>query len=533
MILMNKQMKRLLSLILALVFCMALAVQVSAEDEQVEAATVEEVVEPAVTLTAEMMAEAWNTLLQKMTPEQTGTYGTMVATLNTANYIRQDVLDAVNVCVEYLDTHAQVQAKMAALKDSLAACAGLEDAQKERLAEQLDSGLEAIAFQPVEHLMSAAGNLTLDSTATLTTTEMETYLVKLVDWLVQLDNLEDLLEEAELLAKIDDSLALFTGVMAADQEDIGNQQDNLMLEIREFESRREELAKAVDDFFTLSTEEQVNLAKDIRELAGELETYPTQVLVDAVKYSDALDAELNQTADALEQLESKLVISYIAIGLAGLAVLMIVFVAIFAVGKARGDKVDLSVMASREDVKAVSSQNQILRGQMDQMGLRMEAMTREIETLKARPVVVPAVETKKEEPRVEPPVVVAPPKVEKISLGSSQQIGSLKLHYQSVNPGNSYMTETADGKLTLFEDSTLELVPGQMRMANDLYGWLNNGTFYLFAPEVDGKVLDCSNDKLPAGYYDISEIVRRAKVKSGGTGFYVLQEKGIIRMRKL
>ena len=528
MTIMNKTMKRLLSLILALTFCFALALQVSAETEGevTEAAAEAEV----TVLTQDDLNAALNELLQNLDGQQTIAYGNDIAMMNAPANVRQDVVDAVELCTRCLVTAKKIQTQAAALKQKVMNSTGLDDLQKETIITNQDNAIMKVEFFPVEHLITQMQGLT--EGGMVSTDEMNNYLMELEEVEAQLNTTENMLRATELLPAMDSRLAMLKASLGTVGEGSGVMEETLILELNEFARRREEIGKALEGFLSMPAQEQQTTLDQINELSQELENYPTQALMNTVRYADSVAGELDMLEASLAQSQSKMIFGIIALILAGIAIVMAIVVAVFALGKARGEQVDLSVYASRGDVDAVSRQNKQLKMHNDQQGMRIEAILREVEQLKARSVVeMPRQDAVKAEKPVAAPVVEAP-KPEKPILGSSQPLCNLKMNYQFVNPANSYLTEQPSGKLILFADETLEVSPDEMNMTNELSGWVNNGLFYLFEVEVNGKILDPQRDALPAGYYYITKTLRRAVVKNMGNGSYVIQSKGLIVMSK-
>ena len=518
---------RLLSMLTAVMLCFALAVQVFADAEETGA--------EEVTLSAEQLTAAWDTFAAELDEVQAAAHAQTITGLKAAAYVREDVLKAVQTGTRCITAGNAFQSKIDGLKLEIQNHAGLTDTQKQYFTETLDQEVGKIAFSVVDNLMEEGQQALADTTYLMSTAKMDAYLETLVELEVQANNLDTILDSAVLLPGIDARIAHLTVALSGDQQ-TGDKEELLVLKLGELVRRREDVNKSLEEFFGLDAQTQTLLGTEILKLDEDLESFGTVALMDVVRYADTIRGELETTKTTLEQTQKKLVIGYIALGIGVVGLLMVLAVAIFAIGKSRGEQVDLSILASREDVEAMSRQNGILKGQIDQMSLRLESMTREIEEGKAisvaavepDPVSVPEEVPEKEE--VAAPVPALKP--EEPILGSSQQVGNLTLNYQSVSPTNSYLTMDPNGKLILFTDNTVELVPGEMHMANNLNGWINNGTFYLYDPEIDGRVLDIQKDKMPDGYYDVSEIVCRATVKPGINGYYVLQSKGVLRMRK-
>ena len=537
---MNNTMKRLLSLILALTICFALAMQASATTDalpeaqpgaetQTEEVAAEEATEEAPELTQENLDAALANLLLKLDADQTAQYGATLNTMNTPANVREDIVDAVNTCAASLDAIDAAEAQLEKLIEKMQDCTILEDIQKEEAVADLRSAWMQAEFFPVIDLMTQVEAMSADETVKLSTATMETGMEDLQDLTERMEATDALLGALELLPGIDRNLELLNASFAVDAMDVGNLEDRILLEVNEFTNRRQEIAGEIDGIFGEKAEDQKKLQEDITALSQELGIYPTLALMDTVRYADSVSADVTGLETALAENQSKMIIGTIALILAGVAILMAVVVAVFAVGKARGDKVDLSIYASRADVDAVSRQNKQLKMHNDQMGMRMETLIREVEQLKERPVVeAPRPEVVK----VEAPVVVEPPKPEKPILGSDQQVGVLKMNYQFINPANSYLTENPAGKVILFSDDTVELAPSEMNITNELNGWINKGVFYLFEVEVDGKLLDPQRDNLPAGHHYITATIRRPVVKNMGNGSYIILSKGHIRMSR-
>ena len=502
---------RLLSAVLALVLCCGLAAPVYADE-------VEE-------LNAQTMAAAWEELVAQFTPEQQEFYGTAVVALNTETYVQEDLYKAVKTAAACIVSEENVQKKLEAIKEAIAANPGLTDAQKTGLTEALDAGMPDSAFDAVETLMTSAQNLITDAAYVVSTGELDDHQAKLAEVEAMVSSVEALLEQTGKLPDLDAQLDKFQTV----------RNEAALLDVNEFTIRREEIEKSVDEFFTLAPADQVLLADSIAQLAADVAAYPDQILMDTVTRADALEKQVDTLSEELEAARGQALLGIIALALAGVGILLTIVVAVFAIGKSRGEQVDLSVMASREDVKAVTRQNEILKGQLEQAGLRTEHIARELEAMRARsvaapvpPVVEEKEEPKQEEPKQEAPVVVMEP--EKPVLGSTNVACNLRMNYQFINPATSYLTEDPSGKVVLFSDNTVEPAESEKKMINELQSWISNGLFVLFEVEVGGKVQNAASDKLPGGYFRIGEIVRRPVVALSGKSYLVIS-KGYIRMK--
>lgn len=550
---------KLICVLLAVVLCFTLTLQVFAADspdaensdtdkvitdritdeestEDGQESEADQSAEEIVLLTPEMMSAAWDALLAELDVTQNETYsGVITAVRMDARFLRQDIYDAVVACTEAVRDEKALFTMADTVTSRIAACENLPEEQKTLFLQQIDQQLSNVGMAPMDLLMLDLQELQVDETLQLSAVRMAQFSEAANALAEQLENLEKLLGKLVLMPGLEMELAKLTEQFAGVTRADGSGEAALAQKIADCVSRCDAIAENIRNYFALSEEAQVQLPKDIQQLSDEMQVFASSAVIDAVKQGDSLEESLKAVAQQAERVHTLTLMLYVALGIAVLSVILGIVAAIMAAAKARDKDIDLSGFAGREDVEALNRQNAALKQQLDQQEQKLDQTSQaldravrelnrleeECRTLKVQPVIPVVTEVKPENQNET-----------RQFLGSDKQVGMLKMFYQSVNAANSYLVPDDHGTYVLFSDSTVELTPRQMRMSNDANGWIESGVFHLFNPEFDGKMLDPERDMLPKGYCSVAEIKRRAVVRQTGNGSYVLQQKGILRMKQ-
>lgn len=544
----KNNLKQYLSMLLAVIFCMMLALQVFTADvyaaevtepdnnETKESGDMDpENEEENAGLTAEMMTAAWDELLLELDEEQMAANSQMITAVRTnERFLRRDVYDAVAACTEAMRGQKALAARADQITVRITENMNLSEEEQLWFLEQIEEQFAAVDLAPLDTLMIRLQEIQDDENAQISPEELEESSETIEALAVQLDNVNELLDKLELLPELEQELAALLPRLSNVDTRSGSGITALAEKIQDYADSYSQFCKNIGFYFEMSEEQQVQLSADIQQLSDELKGFTSTALIDAVKQSDMLETRLDAAEKNVRKVDQRSWMFYALFAVAALNLIMVIVAIVLAASKARDKSVDLSGFAARADVEALNQQNHDLKQQLDQQEQRLEGIFPKPEQVKLEPE-QPACEpeTEKKQPQLQqnPEPVIEPKPIPKAESKTEKMLGHLKMHYQSVNAANSYLLMDDNGTYILYDDGTVELIDREMQMSNDASGWTESGVFYLFNPEYDGKLMDPERDALPNGFFYVEEIKQRATVRKTGNGSYVLEKKGILVMK--
>ena len=286
---------------------------------------------------------------------------------------------------------------------------------------------------------------------------------------------------------------------------------------------------------------------DTTQLDDQMQT-ALQVQLNLEVYLQTLGGISNQTAQQQAQTQtlqqwtqgnsSKFILIYLSLAIAGVGMVISIVSVVLAIRKPKAEPVDLSGTASRADAEALEQQNMILKGRLDQLERKTEALAQKRDADSGWQTALQGVKNQVQnlEARVARAETMPEPEAKPISrptpAAPQRPAAYLRLNFQQLSPDLSVMIPDANGEYALYEDGSLrprDPLTGNLARTNDLNGWKANGLLYAFDLEIDGVEYSAGNLPASWNYYKLGAILRPAVTKANG-GNYKVQTRGCIRM---
>lgn len=495
-----------LTILLAMSVLLCAAVPVRAEEDEVVA-------------TADMPEteafEAAKGALLAVIDQDTDDFQTIEELSPEEPYLRKDFVAAMEKCAGAVSLVRNLDVQLEQLEEKLQNSA-LPEELRNSYWDTLAGEKEELVFDPVTELMEALKDVKAGSSETVFLYKTAAFRMETEALAQKICHLWETLDNYEYLNHTFDN---DTGSLAARKE------ADVVSRLESLTERKDQLKNEVENFFSLSADDQASLPDRIWQLEED-----TSAFLLSVKLLSN-EKQVNAKVEAMNgSITKATVLAVIGIG-AAVAAIVIAIVATVCAARAasKEPEIDLSGTASRDDLRSLKDTLNRELNQVDQKAQQYQA--KRMGELEARLKHLENHASSRNESgaRIVPPVPVPPmdaPRFER------KQIGSLKLEYQNLAPENSCLVLDATGSLILYEDLTVGLKPGSQNLANDMKSWLNQGLLFVFQPQIEGREYTVVQDNLPAGYYVIDQVERPARVSPMGNS-YKLTSKGCVKMRKV
>lgn len=459
-------------------------------------------------------------------------------------YIREDAIAAIQKCTRILSEKKLLEEQIIQVKHQINSSAGLEDAAKERYAQDINFLLSEIGQDPIGELVNCLEDITEDIVDSVNESALEEQLQLVLDVKKSVDSFSEIIDKLPLLSEADKKINVISESLtgnALNRKDSSQQAEyadqtitETVNQLWDLVQRKDDLKAAVKSYFTISVEKQQGLADSIQQLDKDIDTFLINAVVDGLGVSSSQQADLRTLAKTDAQVSQKFLLVYIALGVAVLSIVMSIVASVCTLCKPKEDSIDLSGMASREDAAALDNQNRHLKNKLKLLEEKVDQWNQSLEerinTLGERVA-------QAEKPQVITQEVPDPKKNDddlpnSSPIYSQTRVDYLKLDYQSIFPANSVLYPDSNGDYVLFDDGTIaprEPLHAPLNQMNELKGWKACGMMFLFNPQVAEQEYDSDKDVLPEGFFTAGKVLRRAVVKKSAAN-YILQEKGSIRM---
>ena len=427
-----------------------------------------------------------------------------------------NALHAVQLSAEAIEEKQRLTSSVQTVKETVKNSAILEETQKQNYLSNLDRMEESLDQTPWKDLLEALAD---DPSAPISTEGLETYLTSTAQTDTTIGSFSEVLGLLQNLQQTNEQASLAVEYLG-DAEQMANT-------CEELKQRAQTLLEKAYVFFSLPLEEQQVLAEQIGDLSGDVNALYTDITVASAQKANQLQEQSNQMKD-------RIVLLYVALGVGGLAVIISILAVILALAKRpESQEMDMSLLASRNDVEALNDQNRRLSQDIDRQNRRLDETAAQqnarIDNLEVR-----LQETQRTAQKVkigERDVLQIPPKS---TLSEPQRIGYLKLLYNSFSPENSFLTKCEEPTCyVLYDDNSVLFADAQAGAISTLVAKKSEGLFYLFRPVVDGVELDAGDCEKYHEYFRLGTVKRRAKVRQNMGGNYACAEKGAIEMVRM
>ena len=426
-----------------------------------------------------------------------------------------NALRAVRLSVEAIGERQRLISSVQTVEETIHNSTVLDNAWKQNYLKNLDQIKENLAQAPWKDMLEALAN---DPSAPVSTEGLETYLTDDAQTEATIGSFSEVLGLLQNL-QLDNDQASAAAEYLEDDETADTYE--------ELKQKSQTLLEKAYAFFSLSPEEQQALAGQIKDLSGNVSALYTDITVSSAR-------KANQLQEQNDQMKNKIVLLYVALGVGGLAVIISIIAVILTLAKRpEGQEVDMSLLASRKDVEALSAQNRSLSQSFQRQNQKMDEVAAQqnarIDNLENR-----LQETRRvaqEVKTVERDVLPTPSKP---TLPEPQQVGYLELFYNTYSPENSFLTrcEKPTGYV-LYDDNSVLFADPCAGAISTLAAKKSEGLFYLFRPVVDGVELDAGDCEKYHEYFYLGTVKRRAKVRQNMGGNYACGEKGTIEMVRM
>lgn len=447
-------------------------------------------------------------------------------------YLKQEILEDIQACIRAVNARTNLKEKAAGAVEVLTVNADLEEAVRQNLTAavgQTVTALKELPYEPVyllekEFTFLETGVEEGELTAPNAVQDSCNAILDLDQFVLNCVALADAMPAwNESGKKIDEISRGLTGKDVAPVAE-----DGTISELSAIVERRAAAEASIANFHTLEPAAQKELLDSMRQLEAEVEIFLYAAAAENAVEDARQQEQLDNTAAEVKRTSKLLVVGYIALGVSVLAVIMGIVAEVCAVRKSRQQPVDFNVVASREDAEALQKQNRSMRSHQDlqekkldnihteigqmhhDLRQRIDELDKRVSDLEKGPIF-----TAPPLPPCDPPLPPEPPKK-----------GMLDLDFQKIFPANSRLYLRENGSYILYADDTLGIGEKTLGFVNSLNSWKGSGLLYLFNPVIDGQELDSDRAALPAGYFKITGIARRAKVARGFSDDYTLLEKG-------
>ena len=546
----NRSAVRILSVLLAVLLCTALSMNVKAasmqeteaeemeteEEEMTEPTVVEETAETEAStellVSAEELLKAKEELLALL-PEETKAENADV--LNNAGwkdtFCREDVLAAVQMNIQALQSGQKLDQKWEDLSRKIQENPYLTEEQQAYYQNQLETRKEEGDVYPSEELFSGLRGMPEEPVFTF---EVEAYLLDVTEQAASLDGLAELLDTMESWTGSEKQIDYLSGYL--DKEQTG--ESSAEVQCGALVEQAQQLRDEINRYFEISPKEQQELSGKVRTFSKTVDTFFMSVALDSAKDVAALQEQAGQ-------ITRKLLLSYIALGVGVLGVLIGVIAAVMVLMKRPEPTINVATLASRGTVEQLDKQNRrleeeirLLDEKVDQLFQQQNQQNENLrKELLAQREAINALtdeihQVREPVPSNTPRVDVSDP--EPVPEKIPQKVGGLMLQYEPISPNSSFLFKSGLAEeYVLYDDDTVEFINSKPETYNRISGWSSKGLFYLFNPELDGCEKDPDRCQQDMDFYAALATVRRAKVRRIQGGNYVLAEKGCVTMKGL
>lgn len=501
----------------AAVETMAVEQQAEATELQDETTEVpEETTEPQPQVDPTVIWEAKEALLALLPEEvQIAEFELLNAPEWDLELCREDVLAALEKNTQAILLEQELNKVYNEICEKIDSHDGLTQEEKTEYLEMLD--LDKPASYSSEELFRGLWNWAF---ADVTTVETEAWMDTVQTQMEKVSKMSVQMDARVLLRECDVKIGAIGAYLNRETEG----QNSAAERYSQLVQQSRQLQEEVKNCLNLAENELQDLTEEIDILVQDVENFAIGAAVDNAKELGALQLEM----------EKKMVLVYVAMGIGAAGVLIAVIAVVLVVLKSsQKPELDVSALASREAAEVLDAQNRNLKREVAQLNEKLdvqlrtqnEAIKRMEREMASRNAETPKVT--KAEPVVA--AVSAEPVVE-----TARKIGYLQLEYNALAPGNAYLQKCdQSSEYVLYSDNTVEYVntkPGTMY--HTLSGWINNGLLYLYDPMLDSKVVPADKSTQYSGYYQPKETHGRAKLRQIAGGNYLLVEKGTVSMEK-
>lgn len=508
-----RTLRRGLPLLLAVLVCAMLAVPVWADDtvESTEADSTE-----TVTVTQEELQEACASLEGQL-QDDPETLAILKSAEERGLNATGDVLGVLRRSVDAIQKRRTVISSIQALKEKVQNAQNLEEAQKKTYQDKLNLIDEDLDRAPWRDCLKKLAD---DPAETVSTADVDAFREEIEDANTEIEQFTEVLNSIPALQS-----ASQQAEFAADYLNNNDQAAKGDAEYAQTLNQQvQDLLKNVYGFFDLSAEDQQGLTGKIQMVTASVDSMNVNVTTASARKTNQLQKQGNQ-------LEGKMVLLYVALGVGGLAVLLGILATILALVKRPNDEgVDVSILASRQDVEKLSAQNKGLSQRLQLQDQKLDA------SFKDRDEEINALKTSLQEMQRELKRIKgsqAGPAIEPKPHGP-KKIGYLNLVYNSYAPENSFLTKCDTPTCyALYDDNSVVFEDTQSGAICTLVGKKSEGLFYLFRPVVDGIELNALDCEKYSGYFKLGVVKSPAKIKQNMGGNYACETKGTVEMVKM
>ncbi len=480
--------------------------------------------------TAEEMQQAWNDFKKKVSPDLLEQYHVLFITVDKSiqnekpDYFRRDLCNAMQLCTQAIVMEEDLRTMAQNLTDALSIREDLPQGEKDLYVNGIAARLEQLYFEPEMKVIRHLEEISLaeeDLPVIIDNTEAEAFLNTVMDLTSAVQEFTPVLD---LWLETDKKLAMIQDdVLPEGTAPVSDAQ----MWYADLLEQNKALKAQIDSYFNQSAEQRTMLATSLNELFEAAEVYTLRVALDNSAAIAKQEGRFPNVSEEIETLREKLVFAYIALGVAVLAILMGIVATVFAARKPKEEKIDLSEFVSREDAKVLSSQNAVLKRQLDMLEKRAE---------NARPQQDPGmIEWQKRmeqrmtelEQKDGTTIIITDP-----VPPEPTPVCNLVLRYSNISPADSYLERREHGPYRLYADRTVKIEKAELGKMNELRSWRDSGLLFLFNPVINGKVYNMDLDDLPGGYYVIAAVKAPAKVEETIAGIYKVIARGQIELEK-
>lgn len=452
----------------------------------------------------------------------------------SAVYLSQSVLDDIKACTKAVKAKTGLEDKAADAIEQVSSSAYLEEPIKDSYItaiEQAEQTVEQLPDDPVSLLENEFSSLetgtdeekqTASDAVQNCCNEILNQERLVAGYSVLIELLPDWSVTEKKISEVSRGLSSDSSAPVVETATLSG----LMALMEQSNALKESMAGAV------TADQQKELMDSMKQLTVEMDTFLYSSFARNAVEDARQQTQLEKTEAKAERTSKLVMVGYISLVVAILAITMGIIAAVCAARKPKKEAPDFHVVASREDAEALEKQHVYLKSQQElqerrisalnnelkQAQMQIDALSNEIRQMKVQPIMIP------ESTLIQPPPLEAPRDVTALP----QKKGMLKLNYQQTCPANSLLYLRDSGPYILYTDDMVGLGQDILDQSCTLSSWRATGLLYLFNAVLDGCELDCEKDSLPGDYYKITGVSERAKVRKGFRDDYALVQKGKI-----
>lgn len=425
------------------------------------------------------------------------------------SYLREDLLEYVELFTSCMRKSADLQSAASAMEGEIASCTALGQEVQQSLMDAVQASAATDSpFGELESNLMAAEQWTSGisreqadawlaalSGAEQTQSRYHALIALLPDW-----------------AEAKQTLDRFEGALGG-----SNAQTDALQTLCD---EKNSIVERVKQYPAESDENQDALLEQMETFRGRMDAALAECLAGSVQENRTQALAQEDLTNRVGALEGTLLLLYIALGVAGVSLVLGIVALAVGLNKSRVKALERQALEAEQERR---SDAENLYGNQDKLNRRIEQLSMDMVRPGAAERDVAELKRIIENMRREYAAAAAR-SVGAAPESTARQVGRLHLNYNAVAPELSLLQQTETGEYVLYSDDTIE--PDEMPQTNTAGGWVGSGLCSLFELEWNGAVVRPAD--LGESFYEITKVLKRATVADRKK----VVEKGLLSIRK-